>query len=415
MDSHDTLTAGAARLASSGTIHRLVHVYGPTKDGFQPHVVKLDSRRITFGRSSPATYVVDDPHASRRHAELSFVEEYGVFRLEDLGSKNGTFLNGQRLKEHAEHLINGAILRVGDCLFAYEELEVPASVSSDLLTSCPTDVSLGRFAAEFLVDRASQTNLPILIQGPTGAGKEALARRVHDNSGRSGPLVSVNCASFTRDLLASELFGHAKGAFSGAESERKGLFQTATGGTLFLDEFAEMPMDQQPALLRALQEGKIRSVGSDRDVNVDVRVVAATHQDVQRLESDGHLRSDLLARLAGVVIHLPGLQSRKVEVIPLFRHFFGSSAIELMPDAAECLLVHEWSKNVRELKRYADTLRLFLGTQYNGRCRNASSRTTTTTTRSDAKGYAVCVQERGARTALRRARRQCCAGCKGDR
>jgi transcriptional regulator of acetoin/glycerol metabolism len=360
VDPLDTMTAGVGRPAASGVVRRLVQVYGPSEGSYQPRSVDLGARRVTIGRAAPATFIVDDALASRQHVELTVVPEYGVMRIADLGSKNGTSLNGRPLDGHAEHLRHGDCVGIGESLFAYEELELPVSVSSDLVATCPLDVSLARFAAESLVDRAAPTELPVLIRGPTGAGKEALAHRVHQGSGRSGRLVSVNCAAFTRDLLASELFGHVKGAFSGADADRPGLFQSAAGGTLFLDEFAEMPLDQQPALLRALQEHRIRPVGSDVDVDVDVRLVAATHQDIERAEREGHLRADLLARLAGVVVHLPGLCDRRVEILPLFRHFLGSSNVRLMPDAAESLLLHDWPKNVRELKRHADTVQLFL-------------------------------------------------------
>lgn len=360
VDPFETRTAGAARAPRGGVVRRLVHVFGP-EDPFRPRSVALDQGRIVFGRAAPATYLLQgDEHASRRHAELSYVPDYDVLRVKDLGSKNGTFVDGRPLEAYAEHLRNGSILGVGESLFAFEELEVPAPISADLLEYCPLDMSLARFAAEFLVDRAAPTGLPVLIRGPTGAGKEALARRVHEVSGRSGPLVSVNCASFTRDLLASELFGHVRGAYSGAEVERKGVFQAAAGGTLFLDEFAEMPLEQQPALLRALQEHRVRPVGADADVHVDVRLVAATHQDVDALEREGRLRGDLLARLAGIVVELPGLRLRKVEVLPLFHELLGRF-VPLSSEAAAGLLVHSWPKNVRELKRYADTVRLFLG------------------------------------------------------
>ncbi len=360
MDPYDTLTAGVVRSTTAATLRRLVQVYGPGGAAFRPRAVPLDARRLTLGRSEPAICVVDDARASRRHAEISYVTEYGVHRLEDLGSKNGTFLNGRRLEGHAEHLHDGAVLGVGESLFVYEAYERPGAVTPERLDDCPLDVSLARYAAEVLVDRAASTALPVLIRGPTGAGKEALARRVHEASGRTGPLVSVNCPAFTRELLGSELFGHVQGAYSGAQSERRGLVQAASGGTLFLDEFAEMPLEQQPALLRALQEQKSRPVGSDADIDVDVRVVAATHQDVDRLEQEGRLRSDLLARLAGLVVHLPGLRTRKVEVLPLFRTLLGAPDAELTPDAAERLLTYDWPKNVRELKRFADTVQLFL-------------------------------------------------------
>jgi DNA-binding NtrC family response regulator len=171
--------------------------------------------------------------------------------------------------------------------------------------------------------------------------------------------VVVNCATLNRELLGSELFGHVKGAFSGAESSRNGLFLEASGGTLFLDEIAELPLDQQPALLRVLQEGRVRPVGSDRETPVDVRIVAATHQDLRSLDRDGRFRSDLYARLAGLTIELPGLAERRSEILPLFRGFFGPGSPPLSLKAAEVLLAYEWPRNIRELMHLAGQLALF--------------------------------------------------------
>ena len=212
---------------------------------------------------------------------------------------------------------------------------------------------------ERLADRAAASDLPVLILGATGAGKELLARRIHERSGRRGELVAVNCATFNRELLGSELFGHVKGAFSGAAGPRKGLFQRADGGTLFLDEVAELPPDQQAALLRVVQEGRVRPVGADRERPVDVRIVAATHRDLEVRQREGRFREDLLSRLSAVTLRLPGLAERREEVLPLFREFLGGGAPPLTTAAAEALLLYGWPRNVRELQQAAQGARLF--------------------------------------------------------
>src|SRR5262249_54893904 len=157
----------------------------------------------------------------------------------------------------------------------------------------------------------------MLIQGETGTGKEVLAQAIHGASGRSGAFVPVNCATLPADLAAAELFGHERGAFSGANNARPGLFRAANGGTLFLEEVGDLPLPLQPTLLRALQEGRVRPVGSEREVTVDVRVVAATHVDLERAVEAGGFRSDLLGRLAHVVTTLRPLRERRREILAL--------------------------------------------------------------------------------------------------
>ncbi len=309
-----------------------------------PRPIRLE-RRLTVGRDpGDDGLTIDDGRASRRHCEIAFVPEYGVYRLRDLDSRNGTWLDGQRTDDG--HLRHGSVLRVGDSLFVFAEIPCEPGVE-------PTP-SL-RQRAERLVDRVAPTDLSVLVIGPTGAGKELLAQRLHTESGRRGSLVAVNCGAFGNELLSSELFGHVRGAFSGAHGDRDGLFVAAEGGTLFLDEVGEMALAQQPALLRALQERRVRPVGADRDRPVDVRIIAATHRSLD----DGVFRADLHARLAGFTIELPGLVDRRDEILPLFRSFLGERAPALSADAAEALLLHDWPHNVRGLQAAASRVKLF--------------------------------------------------------
>ncbi len=315
----------------------------------------LDDKKLVLGRDpGPGGYTLSDSRASRRHAELVFDAGAQSYRLVDLDSRNGTYLNGHRVQ--AAVLQNGSVFRIGDSILVYSEATVPDGLSAP---EHRPGVSLAGAIANAAADLAAPSDLPLLIAGPTGAGKEVMAKRIHASSGRPGALVPVNCATFGRDLIGSELFGHTAGAFSGAKAPRSGLFVTADGGTLFLDEIAELPIEQQPALLRALQEGVIRPVGSDREVEVNVRVVAATHQRLDALVTQGAFREDLYARLAGFVIDLPGLVLRREEILPLFRSFVGEDAPPLSSDAAEALLVHAWPQNIRELKHVAERTKLF--------------------------------------------------------
>lgn len=310
----------------------------------------LEDRPIELGREGDL--ILDDPQASRRHA---VVEPHdGGFRVRDLKSRNRTHVDGAAVE--SARLQHGSVLRLGGSLVIYAERELDPGLGP-LVPTGP--VSLARQAAEALIDLAAPRGLPILILGPTGAGKELLAQRVHQKSGRAGALIPLNCSTLSRELVGSELFGHAAGAFSGAQSARTGLFAAADKGTLFLDEIAELPLEQQPALLRALQEGKVRPVGADREQSVDVRVVAATLVDLPARVASGQFRADLHARLAGLVVELPGLQERKEEILALFASFLGPKAPALTLDAAEALLLHPWPQNIRELKHVAERINLY--------------------------------------------------------
>jgi transcriptional regulator of acetoin/glycerol metabolism len=332
-----------------------VHAEGDAKDEVVPH--PLGDDRVIIGREGGVGRIaIEDPEASRKHAEIEWVPDAQTYRLKDLKSRNQTFLDGRIVE--SDYLQPGSVIRIGGTLFVYTEVTLAKGAAPIELEP---GSSLERMHAEAQADLAAPTALSILISGPTGAGKEMLADRVHKKSGRKGPLVPVNCATFNRELLGSELFGHVAGAFSGAHSARNGLFAAANGGTLFLDEIAELPLDQQPALLRALQEGKIRPVGSDRELSVDVRVVAASHQKLEALAARDAFRSDLYARLAGFTIDLPGLTRRREEILALFRKFLGDRAPPLASDVAETLLLYDWPRNVRELKHAAERVKLVAG------------------------------------------------------
>lgn len=195
---------------------------------------------------------------------------------------------------------------------------------------------------------------PVLILGPSGAGKEMIARLIHAWSPRAqGPLVVANCAGLPETLIESELFGHTKGAFTGAAQARQGFFRAAHGGTLFLDEIGELPLHLQPKLLRAIESGEITPVGSEAGVRVEVRVVAATNRDLAEAVAQGRFRDDLYYRINVVELRVPPLAERYEDILPLARHFaaeFSGVAVRLSPQAENCLLAHSWPGNVRELR-----------------------------------------------------------------
>ncbi len=295
-----------------------------------------------------------DPGASRRHARIVYDEARDAFAIEDLGSRNGTIVDGTR-QARAE-LVHGTVFRIASSVFVFADAELPP----DAIAPTPSpEVSIVRAIAEARADLAAKTDLSILVVGPTGAGKDVMARRVHASSGRRGALVPVNCGALNRELIASELFGHVAGAFSGAKAERAGLFVTADGGTLFLDEIGDLPLDQQPALLRTLQDKRVRPVGTDAERSVDVRVVAATHQPLEAHVEDGRFRRDLFARLAGVVIDLPGIAERREEILPFFFEASGVEPGALSTDAAEALVLHDWPQNVREIQQVGAQVKLY--------------------------------------------------------
>jgi two-component system nitrogen regulation response regulator GlnG len=219
------------------------------------------------------------------------------------------------------------------------------------------------------IGRVAPSDVPVLVTGESGTGKELVARAIHQASARSaGPFVAVNAAAIPRELLESELFGHERGAFTGAVESRPGRFREARGGTLFLDEIGDMPLELQAKLLRVLQSGEVTSVGGRRPEHVDVRIVAATHRELDAAVREGRFREDLLYRLRVVPIHIPPLRERPEDVAALAQHFVARYAEELAtgprvlsPDAQERLLAHPWPGNVRELEN-AIKRALVLGT-----------------------------------------------------
>lgn len=236
----------------------------------------------------------------------------------------------------------------------------PTDASTALIYKSDIDL-VGRSGAFVevmkLVGRVAVTNLPVLITGESGTGKEVVARAIHRRSQRSGAaFVALNCGAIPAELIESELFGHVKGSFTGATVDRRGLWEEADGGTVFLDEITETTPAFQVKLLRTLQEGELRRVGSNRLVHVDVRVIAATNRDAEQEQREGRFRQDLLYRLNAVTIHLPPLRERREDILPLAQHFAarvvrpGAAPVSFSREALQLLEQYSWPGNIRELE-----------------------------------------------------------------
>jgi two-component system, NtrC family, nitrogen regulation response regulator NtrX len=219
------------------------------------------------------------------------------------------------------------------------------------------------------IDKVAPTEARLLITGDNGVGKELVARWVHEKSNRaSGPMVEVNCAAIPTELIESELFGHEKGSFTSAIKQRIGKFESANGGTLFLDEIGDMSANAQAKVLRALQEGKITRVGADKDINVDVRVIAATNKDLLQEVENKNFRLDLYHRLSVIIIHVPSLNERRDDIPLLVEQFlkdicndYGTAIKPIDPDAIKLLQEYNWTGNVRELRNVVERLVILSG------------------------------------------------------
>ena len=302
-----------------------------------------------------------DRWMSSKHARLE--RRFGNWVLTDPGSKNGTAVNGKLTQSVI--LADGDLIETGHTLLRFRSRlalgpEARAVLDSSAGLGPPGMATLVPELARELEQAqrlAGAGDIPFLIQGESGTGKELLARAVHQMSGRPGELVAVNCGAIPENLVESELFGHLRGAFSGAASDKIGLIRAADRGTLFLDEIGDLALPSQAALLRVLQEREVMPVGANRPSPVDLRVISATHRDLDGMVSRSEFRGDLYARLAGYNVALPPLRERLDDIGlligALFRRVLGERAVghpgfEL--DAARALLAYEWPMNVRELE-----------------------------------------------------------------
>jgi DNA-binding NtrC family response regulator len=306
---------------------------------------------LTIGRESENHVVVSDEFSSARHTRIE--RKPNGFLLRDLRSRNGTFLNGTRIFEAL--LSDGDRVRVGqtEMQFSWQRDTKAAGLNSK---NPAWSDQLSRFP------NIARSHFPVLLTGPSGTGKDVLAQAIHRMSTRKdGPIVSVNCSALSESLVESELFGHIKGSFTGATENRKGAFEAARGGTLFLDEVGDLPLSLQPKLLRALENSQIRPVGSDRSIETDVRIVAATHQDLKKLVFEERFRADLFFRLHVVQVQTPALKDRKEDFEDLIYAFARSMRVRFSFGAVQYLKNHDWPGNIRELKNVVARAKAFWG------------------------------------------------------
>jgi DNA-binding NtrC family response regulator len=320
--------------------------------GAQLHVDENQPSPLFVGQSPACALRLRDPRASRRHLALEMIGDR--LRVVDLDSKNGTSCGELAIRE--AFLRGGETLMLGQTRLRVERRAVPAARP-------PSDRTgfgrvLGASAAMRrlypLIERLAASDIPLVIEGETGTGKEALAESIHEASPRAGgPFVVFDCTATPAQLMESDLFGHERGAFTGAVALRKGVFELAHGGTLLIDEIGELDVALQPKLLRAIERSEIRRVGSGAAVRVDVRIIAATRRDLDRQVQEQRFRDDLFYRLAVGRLELPALRRRHGDVGLLARHFWrelGGDPSALSGDVMRRWELEDWPGNVRQLR-----------------------------------------------------------------
>ncbi len=302
---------------------------------------------------------ISDPWMSSAHARFSRLARR--WTVEDTQSKNGLRVNGEAAGQR--ELDDGDVIEVGHTFFLFRDAMpcsagAPAILDHAARPRGPFAPTLIPAFEALLADLAlvAGAGVSVLIEGETGTGKEVIAKAIHDLSARPGAFVAVNCGALPQALVEGELFGHKRGAFSGAGEDRTGLVRAADKGTLLLDEIGDLPEPSQAALLRVLQEGEVRPIGGTRPIPVDLRVIAATHRSVERLVEEGKFRRDLFARLAGHRVTLPPLRERREDMgllvsALLARASVGGELPSLQPRTVRAMLGYAWPGNVRELEK----------------------------------------------------------------
>jgi transcriptional regulator with GAF, ATPase, and Fis domain len=334
--------------------------------GAQPFEVEL-SAVATIGRGATNDVALDDPAASRRQSIVRADDD--GFLISDLGSANGTYLNGTRVLAPVR-LKDGDQITIGSTRLTFvgepSQQATPEQPADDATRvredSRSGAVLLGASKPMedlfHLIEKAAASPLPTLLEGETGTGKELVARAIHQASRNAkGPFLPVNCAAVPENLLESELFGHRRGAFTGATADHEGLFEAAQGGTVFLDEIGEMPLAMQPKVLRVLQEGEVTRIGEIRPRKVEFRLVAATNRDLLREVERGTFRGDLYYRISAFPIRIPTLRERRDDIPLLVESFLvvaarrqGKRVGPVTSAAMQALAEFDWPGNVRELQ-----------------------------------------------------------------
>jgi DNA-binding NtrC family response regulator len=342
-----TVDIGGGDATSTPVALKLVVVDGPDAGAEVPIAGPSE-----IGADPSCALVLTDPAVSRRHARVTIGN--GSVVVTDLESRNGTFVGEARIRE-AEVPI-GSVLRIGKSVVAvqlrWRIREVPPSTARAFGDLYGESLAMREIFA--VLERVARSDVTVLVEGESGTGKELVARSIHRASRRnSGPYVVFDCSAVPADLAESELFGHKKGAFSGATSDRPGAFRSAHGGTLCLDELGELPLDLQPKLLRALENREVRPVGEDAPRKIDVRVVASTNRDLNAEVQRGRFRADLLYRLEVVKVRMPPLRARPEDIGGLVERLLRNDlppGDRIEGENLRKLASYAWPGNVRELK-----------------------------------------------------------------
>ncbi len=336
--------------SASSTTWILEILDGPDR-GKRFQIDDVVTRRVLIGQSPACDIPLVDRSASRRHAAVEGSTD-GV-RIVDLGSRNGTFIGEIRVRD--AWIRPGEIVRLGDTRIRFDTDGAVHTVptSSEGCFARVIGISPEMRALYPIFERVANADVAVLIEGETGTGKEVLAESLHDRSARrGGPFMVMDCTTISPTLLEGELFGHERGAFTGAVSTRHGLFEEANGGTLFIDEIGDLDLALQAKLLRALEKKEIRRVGGTQMIRLDVRVIAATRRDLDREVSARRFRDDLYYRLAVARLDLPALRRRQGDIAFLTRFFWsrlGGNEADLSPDVVQRFESYDWPGNIREL------------------------------------------------------------------
>ncbi len=351
-DRQATVYSEALPLAGGRMRCQLVVIDGPDAG----RAARVGEGGMTVGTDPACDLVLTDDRVSARHLQL--VPSGGHFTVRDLGSKNGVVYQGSVIAEATVPV--GATLRLGRSFVRVQPVATPLQVEpsqsrrfGDLVAE-----SLAMRELFAVLELAATSDVTVLLEGETGTGKELAARAVHEGSARrKGPFVAVDCGALPETLLESELMGHVRGAFTGATDARAGAFTRAHGGTLFLDELGQVSPTVQARLLRVIEEHKVKPVGGDRERPVDLRIIAASHDDVDTRVASGALRADLFYRLSVVRVTLPPLRARREDLAPIVTEMMARRGLEAGPIEGpnlDLLMAHDWPGNVRELRNVID-------------------------------------------------------------
>jgi transcriptional regulator with GAF, ATPase, and Fis domain len=353
LDDPQTQIATEAHRATAAPVERLraVVVEGPDA-GQSFDLDPAAPLRVFVGTSPVCVLRLSDPTVSRR-LDAFEPSQKGAYRLDDLGSTNGTAIDGVRIA--SAFVRGGELIRFGSTAMRLETMRVkaqPAELTNAMRFGRTFGASVAMRRLYPLCERIAKAKVPCLIEGETGTGKEVLAESLHEMGGSRGPFVVFDCTTVSPQLIEAELFGHVRGAFTGADRDRAGVFEEADGGTLLIDEIGDLDLPLQAKLLRLIDRGELRRVGGRSTIRVDVRVLSATRRDLDKEVAAGRFRDDLFHRLAVARIELPPLRERQGDVPLLVKQFVNEMSGEptLIPEILARFADYNWPGNVRELR-----------------------------------------------------------------